>query len=165
MSKFLEKLPKIVMWALFSVSVVIGVLFFVGGGEEVDINGNMWNQPHFTDALLNWSYILFGIACLVGIYSLIRFDKSIFFKKKKDSLTIFDVIFFSLIVFVVAWFCGSDAYINIIGYEGNQNVGFWSQFTDACIIASSILFAVAFWSAVATLFFKRFRKVNKQKAS
>ena len=40
MSKFLEKLPKIILWCLFGISVVIGVLFFVGGSSVVEINGN-----------------------------------------------------------------------------------------------------------------------------
>ncbi len=162
MSKFLDKLPKITLYTLLAISVVIGVLFFVGGGEEVDINGNLWNQPHFTDALLNWAYILFGLGCLVALYSLIRFDKSILFKKKKDSLTIFDVIFSGLIVMVIAWFCGNGDYIEIIGYEGTQNVGFWCHFTDACIIASYILFVIALISVVAMLCLKRFSKVGKK---
>lgn len=157
MSKFLEKLPKITLWGLLALSVVAYLLFWVGGGADVEINGNVWNEPRFTDTLLNWAYVLFGLAALVLAYSLIRFDQSILVKKKKDGVTILDIIVASFIVFVIAWFCGSADYIEIVGYEGTDNVGFWSQFTDACIIASYILLGLACLSVVATLFFKKIK--------
>src|SRR5574344_169187 len=78
MSKFLNKLPNIALWTLFAASIVIALLFYMGGGEEVEINGNPWNQPYFTDALLDWSYILFGLACLITIVAVVAMFVKLF---------------------------------------------------------------------------------------
>lgn len=157
MSKFLEKLPKIMLWGLLAISAVICLLFWVGGGTDVEINGNMWNEPRFTDTLLNWAYVLIGLTGLIWVYSLVRFDQTVLVKKKKDDLTILDILVVSLIVFGVAWLCGSADYINIIGYDGTQNVGTWAKFTDACIISCYILLAIACISVVVSLFFKKIK--------
>ncbi|HPW96691.1 MAG TPA: hypothetical protein PK557_06995, partial [Paludibacteraceae bacterium] len=58
MLQFINKISKISLWVLFAISMVIGVLFFVGGSTQIDIAGNMWNSPKFTDALIYWAYTL-----------------------------------------------------------------------------------------------------------
>src|SRR5574344_102091 len=134
MLSFINKIPKIALWILFAISVVIGVLFFVGGSQMVDIAGNMWDQPNFTDALLNWTYVLCGLAVLITLgFVLIKFILKFKSEPKKAvrSLIVFGGF---VLLFVLAWFLGDgETELVIPGYKGTDNVGFWAQYTDMCM--------------------------------
>ena len=160
MSKFLEKLPKITLWCLFGISVVIGVLFFVGGSSVVEINGNPWDEPVFTDLLIKWAYVLFGLAALVWVYSLIRFDQSVVVKRR-GGVTILDILVISAAVFGIAYACGSAAEVPIFGYEGTDNVGFWARYTDACVLSAYIMAGAAIVSVFVSVIYSFISKKIK----
>lgn len=44
-------------------------------------------------------------------------------------------------IFVISWAVGSPDKLDIIGYEGTQNEGFWAQFSDMIIYTAYVLFA------------------------
>jgi len=139
MSKFLNKLPKLSLWVLFAVSIVISLLFWVGGSEQVEINGNPWDQPFFTDALLDWAYILFGLAILITLVVTVKQFIEMFKISAKKGLTALAVILAFAAVFVISWSLGSSETINIIGYDGTDNTGLWAQFADMCVYSMYIL--------------------------
>ena len=153
MSKFLNKLPNLSLWILFAISIVVSVLFWVGGSEQVEINGNPWDQPFFTDALLDWTYILFGLTILITLVVTIKQFVDTFRVNAKKGWTSLAVIAAFLAVFVISWFLGSSETINIIGYEGTDNSGFWAQFTDMCVFSMYILSAATVLTILGTLVF------------
>ena len=157
MSKFLNKLPNLSLWILFAISIVVSVLFWVGGSEQVEINGNPWDQPFFTDALLDWTYILFGLTILITLAVTIKQFIDTFRVNAKKGWTSLAVIAAFLAVFVISWFLGSSETINIIGYEGTDNSGFWAQFTDMCVFSMYIMFAATVLTIIGTLVYSKLK--------
>ena len=157
MSKFLNKLPNLSLWILFAISIVVSVLFWVGGSEQVEINGNPWDQPFFTDALLDWTYILFGLTILITLAVTIKQFIDTFRVNAKKGWTSLSVIAAFLAVFVISWFLGSSETINIIGYEGTDNSGFWAQFTDMCVFSMYILSAATVLTIIGTLVYSKLK--------
>lgn len=157
MSKFLNKLPNLSLWILFAISIVVSVLFWVGGSEEVVINNNPWDQPFYTDALLDWGYILFGLAILITIIvTVVQFTAS-FKANPKKGLTSIAVVVGFIGVFVISWFLGSSEPINIIGYEGTDNSGFWAQFTDMCVFSMYILSVATLLTIIGTTVYSKIK--------
>lgn len=130
----INKIPKIALWILFAISVVIALLFFVGGSEQVDIAGNMWDSPNFTEGLLIWSYILCGLALVITLgFQLVKFITN-FKSEPKKAVRSLIVLVGIIVLFVIAWFLGDgDTKLVIPGYEGTDNVGFWAQYTEMCM--------------------------------
>ena len=60
----LNKIPTIALAVLLAISVLISIMFFCGG--DVDPNAE-YLEPNFTGALLNWGYILIGVAAIATI--------------------------------------------------------------------------------------------------
>ncbi|HKL96262.1 MAG TPA: hypothetical protein VJ856_03220 [Paludibacteraceae bacterium] len=157
MSNFLNKLPKLSLWILFAVSIIIAALFWFAGGEQVEINGNPWDQPYFTDSLLNWAYILCGLAIVITlVISVVKFVKT-FRDNPRKGLISLGVILAFVTVFVISWFLGSSETIHIIGYDGSDNTGLWAQFTDMCVFSMYILFAGTILTIIGTLVYSKIK--------
>ena len=75
----------------------------------------------------------------------------------KKGWTSLAVIAAFLAVFVISWFLGSSETINIIGYEGTENEGFWAQFTDMLIFASYALFVGLALTIVGASLYRKFK--------
>ena len=134
-------ISKVTLWVLLAIGLIISAMVFLGGNEAVglEVAGDELAVPKFTNLFLNWNYILFGIAVLVTLVfvvaGFIRLWKS---DKKKASFTLGVLIAFVLL-FVICWFLGSPEKIQIIGYEGTDNEGFWAQLADMMMYASYAL--------------------------
>lgn len=139
MLKFLKSLPNISLIALLAICVVVSALFWLGGSQEVEIAGNPWDQPNFTDTLLNWTYFLLGLTLFITLgLSLFQFVGT-FISNPKKGIVMLGVIVVFVLVFVVSWAMGTGETLNIIGYEGTDNTGFWGQYSDMCLYATYIL--------------------------
>jgi hypothetical protein len=142
MSKIIEKAPGILAYILVIASgIIVALIYFGGNGEAVEVGGEFLDNPTYTDTLLYWSYFLLGLAIFITILvTLIGFGKGFVENPVKAIKGLLPLIVFVL-VFVVAWFSGSDEKMSIIGYEGNENFGFWAQLTDMVIYSIYALFA------------------------
>ena len=54
-----------------------------------------------------------------------------------------EVLAGSIILLVITWFMGSPEKLEIISYEGTDNVGFWAQATDMFLYSLYALFTIA----------------------
>ena len=75
----------------------------------------------------------------------------------KKGWTSLAVIAAFLAVFVISWFLGSSETINIIGYEGTDNSGFWAQFTDMCVFSMYIMSAATVLTIIGTLVYSKLK--------
>ncbi len=158
MSNKLNLITKITLWALLAITIVVGGLFFFGGdGVPYEVGGDaMWN-PLFTDTLIYWMYVLIALALCITIgLSLMQFVQSFIANPKKGAKSLSILIAFAA-VFVISWFMGSADEIEIIGYEGTNNVGFWAQFTDMCIYSIYILAAGTVLALVGTIAYSKIK--------
>jgi hypothetical protein len=141
MLKIVEKISTFTILILGAVSVVLVALIYFGGSAgSLTVGEESLDVPKFTDALLYWCYAL--IILTIGItiaLTIVGFVKKFIASPASAVKTLVPLAIFVLI-FVVAWFLGSPEKVSIIGYEGDENVGSWAQFTDMLIYAIYALF-------------------------
>lgn len=149
-------LPKITLWVLMLLGIVATIMFFAGGSNgSLEVAGDFLDIPRFTDLFLIWSYILLGIVILVTLGVVItEFVKNCKYDKRKAIRTSVVVLGFIALV-LVCWFLGSPEKINIIGYEGTDNVGAMAQMSDAIIYLCYILFAATICTLIWGVFYTK----------
>lgn len=143
MAKLSYKISYYVLYAMFAAIMVVLVLFFFGGDAKGDavmtgVDPEMW-QPAHTDALLYLNYALFAFAAVATIVSFVHFLMS----NPKASMGSLYVLAGSVLVLLISWFMGSSEKLEIISYEGTDNVGFWAQATDMFIYSLYALLSIA----------------------
>lgn len=159
----LKKLPKISLIACAAVSVIVVVMFFLGlGNPDAEFQspntGEFLTNSTYTDLFLWWAYILFGIAFVVTIlFTIISFGK-LFAESPKRAIRILVVLVVFALIFVVSWSVGSGDKLEIIGYEGTDNEGFWARFSDMIIFTAYTLFCVAFVALFGSMLYSKIKK-------
>ena len=158
MSKLIERISLFTILIFGIVSIVLVALIYFGGTyDPVMVNDQPLDNPKITDTLLVWCAILIGLAILsTVIVSLVRFVKKLMLEPKSAPKTIIPIIIF-ILVFVFAWMLGSDDYVAIIGYAGDENVGFWAHFTDMLIFASYTLFIAIALTIIGSSVYKKLK--------
>lgn len=157
MNKLMNKLPQIAMYTLLVLSLVFTAMFWLGGGSDVEINGETWNEPTYSGLYLNWAYILCGIAvALILIISIWKFVTSFIANPKKGVMTLVVLVIFAA-VFVISWYLGSDAKLDIIGYEGTDNQGVMARYSDMCLFTAYALAAAAVLSMLVTSLYSKIK--------
>ncbi len=156
-------IPKITLWVLLAVSVVFTVMFFAGGSNgSLEVAGDFLDIPRFTELLLDWTYVLVGIVCLVTIGVVVwEFIKNCKYNKPKAIRSLVTVVGFVLLA-VICWFLGSPEKLEIIGYEGTENVGAMAQMTDALLYLTYILIAGTICAWLFGVLYTHFNRSNKK---
>lgn len=157
MNKLMDNLPKITLYALIAVSLVFTVMFWVGGQSEVEINGEYWSEPVYTGLYLNWAYVLCGIALVLTLLiALVKFVINFTSNPKKGVAALLVMIAF-VAVFVISWYLGSDARLEIIGYEGTDNEGVMARYSDMCLYSAYILAAGTVLSMIVSSLYAKLK--------
>ncbi len=149
-------ITKITMWALLLIGLVFAVMFFAGGSAgSIEVVGDFLDIPVYTDAFLNWVYILFGITILATLVAVLANFIRTFKADPKRGLRQVAVICLFVAVFVISWFLGSPEQVEILGYEGTENVGFWAQMTDTVMYSIYILFGATVCALIGGAIYTR----------
>ena len=140
MNEKYKMIPKITLWTLLALGIVFIAMFFLGGSNgSLEVAGDFLDIPKFSDAFLVWNYFLLGLAILITLcVVLVEFVNNWKYNRRKAIMMLCVVCGF-VILGCVCWFAGSPEKINIIGYEGTDNEGFWAQLADAVIYACYFL--------------------------
>lgn len=149
-------LPKVVLWVLLIVGVIMSMMFYVGGSAGTyEVAGDFLDIPRFSDLFLAWNYILLGIVILVTLgVVLTEFAKNCKYDKKKAIASLCVVVGFVALI-CLCWFLGSPEKVNIIGYEGTDNEGVMAQLSDAIIYLCYILVSGTLLSMLFGLIYTR----------
>lgn len=154
--KNLNLIPKITLWVLLALGIVASIMFYAGGNEAegLEVAGDMLSIPVFTDLFLNWNYILLALAICVTVVAVIAAFVLQFKANRRKAITSLIVVVGFICLAVICWFLGSPEKMNIIGYEGTDNVGAMAQMSDAIMYLTYILLAalicVICWGAIYT---------------
>ena len=148
-------IPKVTLLVLMLVGILAAVMFFVGGSEgSLEVAGDFLNIPKFTDTLLYWNYVLVAVVILVTFGFVIAKLVETFKVDPKRGLTSIGVVLAAVVLCVLCWVLGSPEKIEILGYEGTDNVGPMAQMTDAIMYLVYILVvatvAALVWGVVYT---------------
>ena len=140
--------PKVTLWVLMLVGIVASVMFFAGGSEgSLEVAGDFLNIPKFTDTLLYWIYVLVALVVLVTFGFVFAKLVETFKVDPKSGITSVVVVLAAVGLCALCWFLGSPEKVEILGYEGTDNVGNMARMSDAIMYLVYILTA----STVAAL--------------
>ena len=140
--------PKVTLWVLMLVGIVATAMFFFGGSEgSLEVAGDFLDIPKFTNVLLYWIYALVVLVILVTFGFVIAKLVETFKVDPKRGLTSVGVVLGAVALCVLCWFLGSPEKVEILGYEGPDNVGAMARMSDAIMYLVYILTA----STVAAL--------------
>ena len=140
--------PKVTLWVLMLVGIVASVMFFAGGSEgSLEVAGDFLNIPKFTDALLYWIYVLVALVILVTFGFVLAKLVETFKVDPKAGVRSILVVLAAVGLCALCWFLGSPEKVEILGYEGTDNVGNMARMSDAIMYLVYILTA----STVAAL--------------
>ncbi|NDW13403.1 hypothetical protein D0T50_10930 [Bacteroides sp. 214] len=148
MSKLTYRASYYVLYALFAAILVVLGMFFLGGEMEEPLVYEMSNPKH-TDTLLYLLYGLLGFTIVVTLVAAIfQFGAALKDNAWGAIKSLLGVILFFLLL-VVTWNLGSGEELEIVGYEGSENVPFYLKMTDMFLY--SLYFLMTF-TVVAMLF-------------
>ena len=140
--------PKVTLWVLMLVGIVATALFFLGGSEgSLEVAGDFLDIPKFTNVLLYWIYVLVVLVILVTFGFVIAKLVETFKVDPKRGLVSVGIVLGAVALCALCWFLGSPEKIEILGYEGTDNVGNMARMSDAIMYLVYILTA----STVAAL--------------
>ena len=140
--------PKVTLWVLMLVGIVATALFFLGGSEgSLEVAGDFLDIPKFTNVLLYWIYALVVLVILVTFGFVLAKLVETFKVDPKRGLMSVVVVLGAVALCALCWFLGSPEKVEILGYEGTDNVGNMARMSDAIMYLVYILTA----STVAAL--------------
>ena len=143
-------IPKITLWTLLALGIVVIGFFFLGGSSgTLEVAGDFLNVPKFTDLFLSWIYILLGLVILITLCVLVVKLAGDFKYNPKRAIRSLAIVVGAIVLCVICWLMGSPEELHIIGYEGTDNVGFWAQLADAVMFLVYILFAATIAAVIA----------------
>ena len=151
--------PKVTLWVLMLVGIVATALFFLGGSEgSLEVAGDFLNIPKFTDALLYWIYVLVGLVILVTFGFVLAKLVETFRVDPKAGVRSILVVLAAVGLCALCWFLGSPEKIEILGYEGTDNVGNMARLSDAIMYLVYILTASTVAALVLGVIYTKVKK-------
>ena len=130
------------------VGIVATALFFLGGSEgSLEVAGDFLDIPKFTNVLLYWIYVLVALVILATFGFVIAKLVETFKVDPKAGIRTVVVVIAAIALCALCWVLGSPEKIEILGYEGTDNVGNMARMSDAIMYLVYILTA----STVAAL--------------
>ena len=140
--------PKVTLWVLMVVGIVATALFFLGGSEgSLEVAGDFLDIPKFTNVLLYWIYALVVLVILATFGFVLAKLVETFKVDPKAGIRSVVVVLAAVALCALCWFLGSPEKVEILGYEGTDNVGNMARMSEAIMYLVYILTA----STVAAL--------------
>ena len=130
------------------VGIVATALFFLGGSEgSLEVAGDFLDIPKFSDVFLYWIYALVVLVILTTFGFVLAKLVETFKVDPKAGIRSILVVLAAVGLCALCWFLGSPEKVEILGYEGTDNVGNMARLSDAMMYLVYILTA----STVAAL--------------
>ena len=151
--------PKVTLWVLMVVGIIATAMFFLGGSEgSLEVAGDFLDIPKFTNVLLYWIYALVVLVILATFGFVIAKLVETFKVDPKRGLTSVLVVLAAVALCALCWFLGSPEKIEILGYEGTDNVGNMARMSDAIMYLVYILTASTVAALVWGVIYTRVKK-------
>ena len=147
--------PKVTLWVLMLVGIVATAMFFLGGSEgSLEVAGDFLDIPKFSDVFLYWIYALVVLVILTTFGFVLAKLVETFKVDPKAGVRSILVVLAAVGICALCWFLGSPEKMEIIGYEGTDNVGNMARLSDAMMYLVYILtastIAALVWGVIYT---------------
>ena len=144
-----KRILNLVTIVMFAITIVLLGLFMFGG----EVPNQPYTTPVYTAALLNWAYILCGIAIIVAvIFPVIRL-----FTRPKQAMKSFIGLAGVAIVILIGYALADGTPLKLVGYTGPDNVPSMLIFTDTILYTMYFLFAAAILDILVTEVYSRMK--------
>ena len=151
--------PKVTLWVLMLVGIIATAMFFFGGSEgSLEVAGDFLDIPKFTNVLLYWIYALVVLVILVTFGFVLAKLVETFKVDPKRGLVSVGVVLGAVALCALCWFLGSPEEVEILGYEGTDNVGNMARMSDAIMYLVYILTASTIAALVWGVIYTRVKK-------
>ena len=151
--------PKVTLWVLMLVGIIATAMFFFGGSEgSLEVAGDFLDIPKFTNVLLYWIYALVVLVILVTFGFVLAKLVETFKVDPKRGLVSVGVVLGAVALCALCWFLGSPEEVEILGYEGTDNVGAMARMSDAIMYLVYILTASTVVALVWGVIYTRVKK-------
>ena len=151
--------PKVTLWVLMLVGIIATAMFFFGGSEgSLEVAGDFLDIPKFTNVLLYWIYALVVLVILVTFGFVIAKLVETFKVDPKRGLVSVGVVLGAVALCALCWFLGSPEEVEILGYEGTDNVGNMARMSDAIMYLVYILTASTIVALIWGVIYTRVKK-------
>ena len=124
----INKILNIVTIVMFVITVVLLGLFYFGG----ELPNSQYVTPVYTEQLLWWSYLLFGVAIVEALV----FPIARLFTRPKEAMKSFIALAGIIVLVLIAYSMSDGTIMNIPGYSGSDNVPGTLKFTDTILITT-----------------------------
>ena len=147
--------PKVTLWVLMVVGIIATAMFFLGGSEgSLEVAGDFLDIPKFSDVFLYWIYALVVLVILTTFGFVLAKLVETFKVDPKAGVRSILVVLAAVGLCALCWFLGSPEKIEILGYEGTDNVGNMARMSDAIMYLVYILtastIAALVWGVIYT---------------
>ena len=159
----ISRISRWTLYALTAVTILLIALFYFGGNvssenQYAELVGI--TEPNFTNALLYWIYILLGITVFaLFAFSIMGFINNFRHNKKRAINSLLTLLVFAVLL-IIAYVIGDGTPLNILGYEGPDNVPAMLKLTDMWIYSVYILMTL---TILAMLFSPLIKRIGKRK--
>ena len=141
------------------VGIIATAMFFLGGSEgSLEVAGDFLDIPKFSDVLLYWIYALVVLVILVTFGFVIAKLVETFKVDPKRGITSVLVVIAAVALCALCWVLGSPEKVEILGYEGTDNVGNMARLSDAMMYLVYILTASTVAALVWGVIYTRVKK-------
>lgn len=134
-----SRISSIILYILMGISVILTLWFFFGGYVE-GTKGTNFAEPNNTSWILIWAVILIGIA---GLMALI-FPVVYFILNPKHIVRNLILLGSIAVIIFILYQLASDEILNLVSYNGPDNVPTTLKITDTGLFLTYLLGAVAF---------------------
>ena len=145
----INKILNIVTIVMFVITVVLLGLFYFGG----ELPNSQYVTPVYTEQLLWWSYLLFGVAIVAALV----FPIARLFTRPKEAMKSFIALAGIIVLVLIAYSMSDGTIMNIPGYSGSDNVPGTLKFTDTILITTYFFGIGAIGAIVVTEIIRRVR--------
>lgn len=159
----ISRISRWTLYALTAVTIALIALFFLGGNvapenQYMELVGI--DEPNFTNGLLYWIYILLAVTVFsVFAFSIFGFINNFKHNRKRALNSLVTLAIFAVLL-VIAYSIGDGTPLNILGYEGPDNVPARLKLTDMWIYSVYILMTLVI---LAMLFSPLIKRIGKRK--
>ena len=151
----MNKILRIALIVLFSISALIILIYYAGGKETIELAaaGKIETYPKFTDILLVWSYILTGIA--VGLTIIFPVIQMIAHPKNAKK-GLMGIVALGVII-AIAYFLASGEVLGItnpelVKYDVPSTLKFAGMMLNSVYVLAIIAIASMAYSEVSKIF-------------
>ena len=135
----ISRISSIILYVIMGISVILTVLFFLGGYVPGTKGTNM-AEPVNTDYMLLWNFILLVIAIVLALAFTVV---SLVMNPKRAVRSLIILAAIGVIIFICYQFSSGEP-LKLVNYNGPDNVPSTLKFVDTGLFLTYFLVIVAF---------------------